>query len=175
MKPASGFAIWITGLPSSGKSTITKELVRILHSHGIAPVVLESDSLRKVLTPEPTFTQNERDRFYEQMVLIGEIISQCGVPVIFDATANLRAYRDKARAGIQKFVEVYIDTPLDECKKRDPKGIYAKAAAGEASSVPGLQTAYEPPINPELKLDGRNNPTQNASQIVNKLKELEYL
>ena len=170
-----GFAIWITGLPASGKSSITTELVRALDEQGVKSVVLESDKMRKVLTPVPAYTAEERDRFYRALAKMGEIISRRGIPVVFDATANRRAYRDYARSLFPQFAEVLVDCPLELCKQRDPKGIYAKAAEGRADSVPGVQAPFEPPLRPELVLDCRISPSENARAIINKLAELGCL
>ena len=95
--------------------------------------------------------------------------------MIFDATANKRAYRDYARALIPRFVEVYVTCPLEICMQRDPKGIYGSAVAGKTSTVPGIQAAYEPPLNPEIMLDGRNPPEAGADAVVDLLKRLLHI
>ena len=166
-----GFAIWLTGIPASGKSSITRALVRKLETRGIQAVVLESDEMRRILTPEPTYTSDERDRFYRALALLGEVITKAGVNVIFDATANKRAYRDEARRRIPRFVEVYVACPIEVCRERDPKGIYARAASGTATTVPGLQEAYEPPLAPDATVDGRLAPETGADAIMNRLAE----
>ena len=175
MNTEQGFGVWITGLPSSGKSSVTRELVKKLKAQGIHIVVLESDEMRKILTPEPTYSPEERDRFYRTLVLLGELLTRSGVNVIFDATANRRAYRDHARSLIQKFIEVYVDCPMEICRKRDPKGIYARAASGAAATVPGVHVSYEPPLEPELTVDGQASPEVAAGIVVNKLKEFQYV
>jgi adenylylsulfate kinase len=175
MNEREGFAVWITGLPASGKSAITRELVARMNSQGLSAAVLESDTLRTVLTPEPTFSSNERDRFYLQMAQLGAMLTRQGIPVIFDATANLRAYRDHARTLIPCFVEVYVSCSLDICRERDPKGIYAAAARGAASNVPGMQATYEPPIAPELTVDCRETPSINAETILTRIVALHYI
>jgi len=110
------------------------------------------------------------------MVYIGTLLTQHGISVIFDATANRRRYRDQAREQIPRFVEVYVDCPLVTCVARDPKGIYRKARVGVADSVPGFQTAYEPPEKPELIIDGdREIPEAAAGRVVAKLEEKGYL
>jgi len=116
-----------------------------LTGRGIDVAVLESDVLRRALTVRPHYDEQERETFYRQMVYIGKLLTQHGVPVIFDATANRRRYRNAAREQIRRFIEVYVECPLDICVARDPKGIYRKARAGESETVPGLQSAYEPP------------------------------
>lgn|SRR5574341_126299 len=170
-----GFAVWITGLPASGKSSITRELVRRLKERGVASTVLESDEMRAILTPQPTYSAEERDRFYGMLARIGELIVRGGGNAIFDATANSRAYRDHARSLIPKFIEVFVDCPLEVCRMRDPKGIYARALSGAASSVPGIQAAYEPPLHPEVSLDCQTSPARAADAIIGKLAELGCL
>lgn len=173
-KPA--FAVWITGLPASGKSTITKALIAQLKEHGIDAAVLESDGLRKVLTPEPHYDDKERETFYRQMNYIGALLVHHGVPVIFDATATRRAWRDEARSRIGRFVEVYVESPIEVCMARDPKGIYRHAHDGEASNVPGLQASYEPPEHPDVIVDGvGETPEAAASRVIVKLIERKYL
>ena len=175
MNIEQGFGIWITGLPSSGKSSVTRELVKKLKARGIHIVVLESDEMRKILTPEPTYSPEERDRFYRTLALLGELLTRQGISVIFDATANKRAYRDHARTLLRKFIEVYVECPIEVCWKRDPKGIYAKAASGLATVVPGIQAAYEPPLRPELTIDGQASPADGAGAVVSKLRKLHYI
>ncbi len=175
MSVEQGFAVWITGIPASGKSSITGELAERLRSAGTPVMVLESDGMRAILTPEATYSLEERDRFYRTLVQIGEAVTRNGVSVIFDATANRRVYRDQARSRIAKFVEVYVRCPLDVCRERDPKGIYKRAATGQTATVPGMQTAYEEPVRPEITLDGRERPGDNAGLILEKLKQLLYI
>lgn len=131
------FAVWITGLPASGKSTIAAKLTAQLSAQGVDVALLESDELRKIFTPHPRYDPEERDTFYRQMVYLGVLLTQHGVPVIFDATANRRVYRDWARQQISKFLEVYVECPLATCIARDPKGIYRRAREGGAETVPG--------------------------------------
>lgn len=175
MSPTEGFAVWITGLPASGKSSITRELMTELDALGVPMVVLESDKMRSILTPEPTYSEKEREQFYRAIILIGELITRSGMNVIFDATANQRVYRDHARSLMRRFVEVYVDCPLEICMKRDPKGIYRRAMSGKATNVPGVQASYEPPLHPEITLDCQNPPEAGAKAIVNKLKLLLYI
>jgi adenylylsulfate kinase len=104
------------------------------------------------------------------MAFIGKVLTEHGVSVIFDATANRRAYRERARGQIPRFLEIYIDTPLETCIQRDPKGIYRKAMTGEAQHVPGLQADYEAPLNPDLVIyGGAEDPGIAASRIVTTL------
>jgi adenylylsulfate kinase len=147
------FAIWITGLPASGKSTIVRALQPRLEATGLNVEVLESDEVRRVITPEATYSQAERDLFYRALALMGAKLVAHGVTVIFDATASRREYRDFARSLIPRFIEVAVDCPLETCMQRDYKGTYQRGQRGESSTVPGLQSLYEPPVNPDLTID----------------------
>lgn len=166
MRHGHAFAIWITGLPASGKSTLTKALQSKLASRGIGVEVLESDELRKILTPHPTYDEQERDAFYKQMVWIGSLLVKHGVPVIFDATANRRAWRDSARQAIPNFVEVFVDAPLELCMTRDPKEIYRRAQHGENTTVPGLQAEYERPLTPEVVMRAEEETAESAARRI---------
>src|SRR3970040_1346721 len=174
MKPA--FAVWITGLPSSGKSTLASALARQLAACGINAAVLESDTLRRIFTPRPVYSEEERDTFYQAMTYVGRLLVEHGVPVIFDATANRQIYRDGARQQISHFLEVYVDCPLSVCIRRDSKGIYRRAQEGGAATVPGLQAAYEPPEHPDVVVHGdREAPEEAAQRVLLKLVERGYM
>lgn len=175
-KKPGAFAVWITGLPASGKSTLAKALVAQLARRRVDAAVLESDELRKILTPEPHYDDKERDRFYTAMNYIGSLLVRHGVPVIFDATANRRVWRENARGAIAAFIEVYVNSPIEVCQARDPKGIYQRARDGEISAVPGLQAEYEPPEHPDLIVDGAGEaPDSAAARVIAKLLERGYL
>ena len=170
------FAVWITGLPASGKSTVTKALTAQLKEFGIDAAVLESDELRKILTPEPRYDDKERERFYGQMNYIGALLARHGVPVIFDATGNRRTWREEARRSIAHFIEVYVNAPIEVCMARDPKGIYHHGRGGQASTVPGLQADYEQPVNPDVVIDGDHEaPDSAAKRIISTLNERGWL
>lgn len=172
----SGFAVWITGLPASGKSTVAAALKREIEARGVTVAILESDSLRQVFTPHPLYTEEERDVFYGAMVYVGRLLTEHEVPVIFDATGNRRKYRERARQQIPRFVEVYVDCPLDVCVARDPKGIYRRAREGAAATVPGFQAMYEPPENPEIVVRGDEEaPKVAARRVAAVLVEKGYL
>lgn len=148
-----GFAVWLTGLPASGKSALAREMQRLLAEGGVQAVILDSDALREVLTPRPEYTERERDWFYGVIVFLAAWLTGSGVNVLIAATAHRRAFRDQARAQIERFAEVYVRCPLEVCARRDPKGIYALAKAGRAGNVPGLGVPYEPPSAPEATVD----------------------
>lgn len=170
------FALWITGRPSAGKSTITAALTRQLEALGVRPAVLESDRLRTLLTPHPTYSSEERDTFYAAMLYVGSLLVSHGVPVIFDATANRRVYRDNARAAIPRFIEVFVDCPLELVVARDPKGIYRRGMAGADSRVPGMGVEYEPPLSPEVTVHGGQETAESAAtRIIAELQSRKWL
>jgi adenylylsulfate kinase len=153
MNQAPAFGIWITGLPASGKSTIVSALRPKLEALGLMVDVLESDEVRRLLTPQAAYSPEERDLFYRALAFTGQRLVAHGVTVLFDATASRQAYRDFARAMIARFIEVAVECPLAICMERDRKGTYQKGLRGESTTVPGLQAPYESPANPELRID----------------------
>lgn len=151
------FAVWLTGLPASGKSSITAVMARELSAAGVRVEVLESDALRRQLTPEPTYDAAERDLFYRAVAYFASRFVAHGVPVIVDATGHRRVYRDFARSLIPQFIEVAVLCPLAVCAQRDRKGTYRGGASGEHTAVPGLQVPYEPPERPEVRVDSEHD------------------
>jgi len=172
-----GFAIWLTGLPASGKTAVAEVIMRRLEEfYDMKIQHLESDALRKVLTPEPSYSVIERDWFYDVMVFMGNMLTKNGVNIIFDATGNKRALREKARNSIGKFLEVYIRCPLNTCKERDPKGIYRMAQLGKAATVPGIQDVYEEPESPDIIIDSdKVSPETGAEHVLAKMKEKHWV
>lgn len=176
MTEAKAFAIWLTGLPASGKTTLAQGVAETLQSRGIRLQVLDSDELREVLTPDPTYSQRERAWFYRVMVYLGRLLVENGVSVLFAATANRRRYRQRARQAIERFAEVYVRCSLETCMARDSKGVYASALAGEAETVPGLQAPYEPPASPALTVDTETrSPAEGVKEIVTRLEALGFV
>ena len=174
VETSRGFAIWITGLPASGKSTISGALVAKLKRRGVAVAVLESDVLRRVLGHG--YDEAGRASFYDAMTWIGSLLVRNGVSVVFDATANKRAFRERARREIVDFIEVWVDTPLEVCMERDPKGIYGAAREGKADAVPGLQDAYEPSDKPDIVVHGDSeDPEAAADRIIEKIRESGFI
>ena len=154
------WAIWITGVPGSGKSVLARNVAEALAARGLPATVLELDALRKILTPSPTYSASEREVVYRALVYLASTLTEAGIPVIIDATAHRRAWRDLGRATISHFAEVQVTCPLAVCRERErrrapgnaPQGIYA-AAGRPGSTVPGVDVLYEPALNPELIVD----------------------
>ena len=166
MDSSPAFGIWITGLPASGKSTIVSALRPQLEALGLIVDVLESDEVRRLLTPQAAYSPEERDLFYRALAFTGQRLVAHGVTVLFDATASRQAYRDWARGMIPHFIEVAVECSLAVCMERDRKGTYQKGLRGQSTTVPGLQSSYEPPANPELRIDTTKiSPDEAARQI----------
>ena len=167
------WAIWITGRPGSGKSTVARAAAACLAETGQPVALLELDAMRAVVTPHPTYTDTERDIVYRALVFAAASLSAAGVPVIVDATAHRRVWRDLARASIRRFAEVQIDCPLEVAEAREharpagaaPRGIYASAAAPGAT-VPGVNVPYEPALAPELTVDAVGETASAAGERV---------
>ena len=173
----SGFALWITGLPGSGKSTIADELKRARPDFA----VLRMDELRKIVTPNPTYSDFERDIVYKALVYLSKKLTELEYDVIIDATGNLRKWRDFARQLLPRFLEVYLRCPIELCIQRErtrvetheaPTEIYKKGNKGWP--VPGLVVPYEEPLNPEIVIDTGNTPIQEAvKRILNEIERLK--
>ena len=173
------WVVWFTGLPGCGKTTIVQLTKVKLEESGLKVKVLELDEVRKVITPNPTYTDEERSTVYASLAYMAKLLADAKTNVIVDATANRRRYRDLARDLIPQFAEVYIKVPLDVCIEREarrkakhsPKGIYKKGSSTNAN-VPGINVAYEEPLNPEIVLDALNlDPEANAEIAAQKILE----
>lgn len=169
MNQSPAFAIWITGLPASGKSTIVNALRPRLEALGLTVEVLESDEVRQLLTPQATYSPEERDLFYRALVFTGQRLVEHGVTVLFDATASRQAYRDLARSMIPRFLEVAVECPLEVCMQRDRKGTYQKGLRGESTTVPGLQAPYEPPADPDIRIDSTKLSAEEAAAQISEM------
>jgi adenylylsulfate kinase len=167
------FAVWLTGLPGAGKSAIARELIITLHARAVEAAVLESDVMRTQLTPFPTYEEAERDGFYAELADIASYLVQRGRPVIVDATAHRRAYRDRAREAIARFAEVYVSTPLEVSAQRNTKGLYRP---GATRTLPGAQVPYEAPLSPELVIPGdRGTPQEGAAALIGLLERRGWI
>src|SRR5512135_3306603 len=164
-----GIAVWITGLPGSGKSSIADALKERLSGF----VVLRMDELRKIVTPRPSYSDEERDVVYRSLVFLTKELTVLGHDVIIDATGNLRRWRELARSLIPGYVEVYLKCPIDECRKRElqrrdtrgaPKDIYKKG--GEGWPVPGVNAPYEEPVSPEIVMDAEKTSVEDAADKI---------
>jgi adenylylsulfate kinase len=179
MKLSAGWCVWVTGLPGSGKSVVSRTLVDLLNKNEVSSQLLSSDELRKILIPKPTYSIEERDVVYGAIVYIAKMLTQNGVNVLIDATGNLRRYRDNARSQITFFIEAYLVCPFDVCVQREaerketynaPTQIYQKAMLDKVSStVPGFSQPYEVPLNPDVTLNTFEFSPQEVAQQIYKV------
>jgi adenylylsulfate kinase len=171
-----GFVVWYTGVAASGKSTIGKEVVRRLRERGIKVEDFDADEVRANISPNLGFTLEARDENTKRLAFFGSILARNGVSASIAAVSSLRRFRDRARSMIDHFVEVYVKCPLEECKKRDPKGLYKKGEEGKINDIAGWHQPYEEPLNAELVLDTtRMNVEQCGDAVVATLEKLGYV
>ncbi len=168
------WAIWLTGLPGSGKTVIAQKVKHLLEESGVEARILQLDEIRKVITPTPTYSQAERDMVYASLAYMAKLLTEVGANVIIDATGNRLRYREVARRLIPNFAEVYLQCPLQICIHREskrqnkfsPKDIYTKSKKQDAT-VPGVNVPYEEPKAPEIVVDtARLDIDQAAQKIV---------
>jgi adenylylsulfate kinase len=171
-----GFCIWLTGLPSAGKTTIAKELLPRLQAMGRYTELLDGDEIRKGLSADLGFDRKAREMHAARVTFVAKVLARNGVIPIVALISPYRSSRAKARADIGSFVEVYVNTPLELCEQRDVKGLYKKARAGEIHEMTGVDDPYEPPEHPEILIDTRNaTPAQSAEKILGELGRLGWL
>jgi adenylyl-sulfate kinase len=158
--------VWLTGPPASGKTAIASALSRKLSASGVAAIRLESDALRRVLTPQADYSPSGRGRFYAMVADLAALLAEQGFNVLVDATAPRRAHRQRLRDRFPGLVEVHVDAPLAVREARDPKGLYRRARSGNAPHLPGVSEPYEPPLAPDLALSGTETAAGNARRLL---------
>src|SRR5206468_4482573 len=171
-----GLTIWLTGLPSAGKSTIARRLALVLQGMGQRVIVLDGDEVRERLNKGLGFSKEDRDENVRRIAYVARLLTEAGAVVIVAAISPYRAARDAARAEIGRFAEIHVNCPVEECIRRDVKGLYKKALAGEIAHFTGVSDPYEPPLRPELVVEtSREAPQESARGIVFFLQSLGYL
>ena len=151
-----GATVWFTGLSGSGKSTVATEVERLLVAVGRPTYLLDGDNLRHGLNADLGFSTADRDENVRRVGEVARLFADAGVVALVPLISPYRRGRDHARAvhaaaGLD-FVEVFVDTPIELCEQRDPKGLYRKARAGELANFTGIDDPYEAPVAPELVL-----------------------
>jgi len=174
---STGFTIWLTGLSGSGKSTIAAILEVRLRERALRVEVLDGDVVRTHLSKGLGFSKEDRDTNIRRIGWICELLSRNDVVAIASVISPYRDVRDEVRSHIGRFVEVYVQAPLDLLKRRDVKGLYRRAMAGEIPSFTGISDDYEAPLDPEVTChsDGRDTPAESAAKVITTLEELGYL
>jgi adenylylsulfate kinase len=143
---SQGVVVWLTGLPSSGKTT----LARALRDRLPGSALLDGDEVRACLLPSLGYDEAARAAFYESLARLAALLARQGLIVLVPATAPLRAHRELARALAPRFVEVHVAAGVETCADRDDKGLWAAARAGRIHDLPGAGAPYEPPLHPEV-------------------------
>ena len=186
-----GGILWFTGLSACGKSTVANVLDRKLHEMGVHSVVLDGDNVRHDLNASPKilkedhdeefakrfglgFSAQDREENIRRIGAVANLFANAGILAITAFISPYRADRDRVRAKAKDgdFIEIFVDTPLEICEQRDPKGMYKKARAGEIKGFTGIDDTYEAPLKPELVLDGATKtPDALADEVIAYLKQ----
>jgi bifunctional enzyme CysN/CysC len=173
-----GSTIWLTGLSGSGKSTVAKELERQLMEQGHLCYILDGDNVRHGLNRDLGFSMEDRKENIRRIAEVAALMNEAGLIVITSFISPYLSDRSDARdvIGAERMVEVFVDTPLEVCEQRDPKGLYKKARSGEIAQFTGISDPYEPPVNPEITISTEQiAPAVAAEQICAALKERSIL
>jgi adenylyl-sulfate kinase len=171
-----GFTVWLTGLSGAGKSTIAELLCQELERRGRRWELLDGDVVRLNLSKGLGFSKEDRDTNILRIGWVAERLAYHGAAVVVSAISPYREARDQVRQEIPRFAEVFVSCPVEECARRDVKGLYQKAMAGEITGFTGVDDPYEPPENPELILEtDKLSPEECLTRLVDKLEELGYL
>lgn len=171
-----GFVVWFTGLPSSGKSTLARGLEKELIRRNRQVEVLDADEVRVRLTKGLGFSKADRDENIWRIAYVVKLLARNGVVAITAAISPYHETRDQVRSEICDFVEVYVNCPLEECIRRDVKGLYRKALRNEIQNFTGISDPYEPPDAPEVTLEThRETPEESLAKLLSRLEQLGYL
>lgn len=171
-----GVTVWLTGLPSSGKSTVARLLERQFRKWGLKTELLDGDVVRTHLSRGLGYTREDRDTNIRRIGFVCHLLTKNGVIAIASAISPYRQAREENRRLIGNFVEVYVKTSPGECERRDAKGLWRKARAGEIKGFTGVDDPYEEPLRPEVVCDTEKEPPEDcASKVIGMLEELGYL
>jgi adenylyl-sulfate kinase len=171
-----GCCVWFTGLPCSGKTTVADLVADELKKRGLRVERLDGDIVRQSLTRDLGFSKEDRDKNIERVTFVAKLLSRNDVVVLVSFVSPYRKARDHARKECTNFVEVFVDTPIEECEKRDVKGMYAKARTGQIKDFTGVDDPYEPPLKPELVLKtAEATEEQCRDQVLETLEKLGHI
>jgi adenylylsulfate kinase len=149
----NGCVIWLTGLPSSGKTTIAENLAQLLRQTDLPVEVLDGDEVRRTISADLGFSAKDRREHAIRVIFLSKLLIRNGINVIVPLISPYEETRQFARSELQPFFEVYVNCTLEECVRRDVKGLYAKALKGEIKEFTGVSDPYEPPKNPEITVE----------------------
>lgn len=173
--PHPGFCLWLTGLPSAGKTTIGSELLPLLRARGWNVELLDGDEVRRGLSADLGFDRAAREAHAARVTYIAKLLARNGVIPIVALISPYARSRARARAEIGRFVEVHVTTPIEICEQRDVKGLYRRARAGELREMTGVDDPYEVPERPEIRVDTAGvTPRQSAEYVLRELERLGW-
>lgn len=171
-----GVTVWFTGLPCSGKTTVADGVAEALRRQGYKVERLDGDIVRKSLTSDLGFSKADRDENIKRVTFVAKLLTRNGVIVLATFVSPYRERRRKSREEIGEFMEVYVRCSIEECMKRDVKGMYVKAMAGEITGFTGVDDPYEEPQSPELVLDTDDETVEESvDKVLEKMRTLGYL
>jgi adenylylsulfate kinase len=171
-----GFTVWFTGLSGAGKSTLAEMLFHEIRRRDLKVELLDGDLVRTNLSKGLGFSKEDRDTNILRIGFVANLLTRNGVATIVSAISPYREARNQSRAMIKDFVEVYVHATVEECAKRDVKGLYAKALSGEITGFTGVSDPYEPPQSPEIYIDTMSqSPDESLTAILETLEEIGYI
>jgi adenylylsulfate kinase len=169
----TGATVWLTGLPSAGKTTIARELAGRLREEGRRVELLDGDEIREFLSRGLGFSREDRHTNVQRIGFVAELLARNGVtalvPVIAPYADSRDAVRERHEANGTAYVEVHVATPVEVCSVRDVKGLYAKQAAGELTGLTGVDDPYEEPVKPDLRIESQDQTVQESAATVHAL------
>jgi len=171
-----GFVLWLTGLSGSGKSTLANKIYKELKMNGTKIEKLDGDVVRENLTKDLGFSPEDRNENIRRIGFVSNLLSKNGVIVLASFISPYTLQREGLREGVENYIEVFVNAPLEVCEKRDVKGLYKKARAGKISFFTGITDPYETPDNPDVEVrTDKLSENECVDQIIKYLKEKEFI
>lgn len=161
-----GFTVWFTGLSGAGKSTLAASLNKQLAALGVDTEILDGDAVRSTLSSDLSFSREDRALNIRRIAFVAGLLAKHRVCVLVAAISPYRAARDEARQALSRFIEVYVQCPLEVCEARDTKGLYKKARAGQIANFTGVSDAYEPPDQAEVVVDTSKDSIEKCVSVI---------
>jgi adenylyl-sulfate kinase len=175
-RDSDGVCLWLTGLPSSGKTTVAKKVERNLLDQGERVERLDGDVVRQSLTSDLGFSREDRNKNIARVAFVAKMLQRNDVITLCSFITPYRAQRDHVRNNVEDVRIVHVHAPVEVCKERDPKGMYEKAEAGEIEGFTGVDAPYEEPVNPDIHLDTANETVEeSASKVIVYLEKEGFL